>query len=237
MAKKDKYVWAIGYINKDLCLKIQWDLEKYPEFKNVEVCIPTVRVLNKKFKSRMVYDNIPLMLNYGFFKVTKKQILDMGFMNRLKEASVGLTGWLKNLANADKQSLKRLKKNIDESLPIAFTDSSFIERIKKLAELNDVYSPSELSKLAKHQTITLKVYPFDGMQAKVLEIDEDKRKVRVQLIDNVGTGFLDKHWLDFEHVFFTIYKSETDPTLSGLIYLEDIRIVNQNSKAFKDETS
>jgi transcription antitermination factor NusG len=202
----------------------------------VEVVIPTVRVLSKKYKSHPVYENIPIMMNYGFFKVTRKQIKDYSFMNKIKAATPCISGWLKNQANAPKS---KLKKNVDEAIPIAYAEKEFIKYVKDLAIKNDVYSPFELQKIAPGEIVTLKCYPFDNMEAKIISIDLDKRKVRVELIDAVGTGFgTGKLDLDFEHVFFTIYKSETDPdAMSRATYLEDLKTQNKNHKVFEDENS
>ena len=236
MAKRSKYVWAIAQVNKDYILLAEYDLQKHYDLKEVKAYIPTVRVLSKRHKTHPVYENIPIMLNYGFFRVTRKQIKDYAFMNKIKAATNCISGWLKNQANAPKS---KLKKSIDEAIPIAFTEQEFINHLEKLQKENDVYSPSELSKVSPGEIVTLKCYPFENMEARVISIDKIKKKVKVELVDAVGTGFgTGKLDLDFEHVFFTIYKSETDPdAMSKAVYFEDLKIKNKNHKSLKDEDS
>jgi transcription antitermination factor NusG len=236
MVKRSKYVWAIAQINKDHIMRAQHDLDKHYDLSKVEAFIPTVRVLSKRYKSHPVYENVPIMMNYGFFKVTRKQIKDYAFMNKIKAATTCISGWLKNPANAPKS---KLKKNVDEAIPIAFTEKDFIDYLTNLQLANDVYSPFELQKVAPGQIVTLKCYPFENMEAKIILINMEKKKVRVELVDAVGTGFsTGKLDLDFEHVFFTIYKSETDPdAMSKAVYIEDLKLQNKNHKTLKDEDS
>jgi transcription antitermination factor NusG len=234
--KKSKYVWAIGHINKDHIFRVESDLLKNPKFEKVEAYIPTIRVLSKRVSRHSVYDNIPIMMNYGFFKVTRKQVKDYAFMLELKESTPCLIGWLKNLADAKKS---KVKANQDEAIPIAFTERPFINRLEELQKINDIYSPHELKKRAIGEIIVLKCYPFENLEAKILGIDMDKRKVKVELLDAMGSGFATgKIDIDFEHVFFTIYKSEIDPDSLGKdTYLEDYKTANKNHQVFKDGTS
>jgi transcription antitermination factor NusG len=235
MAKRSKYVWAIGHIDKEHIFRVQSDIDRIGL--NVEAYIPTIRVLSKRHKSHSVYANIPLMMNYGFFKVLAKDIKNYEYMNRLRDCSPCIISWLKNTANAQRS---KLRKNLDEAIPIAYTHQPFITRLEELQRINDVYSPHELQQVSPGETLTLQCYPFEGMQAKVIKVDLDKRKVKVELLDALqSTFFKERIDLDFEHVFFTVYKSETDENslMKNVSYFEDFKERNKNHKSFKDANS
>lgn len=232
MAKKDKYTWVIALIDKDHLKICGWELESSNKFSNVEAFIPQARILEKKQKGKKVFRNVPLLFNYGFFKVPTKKLKNYKYLNELKDHVTCITGYLKNKANA---KTKYLKKGIDESLPFAIALPEQIAHLRKVEKANQIYTAKELSDVKEGDVIRLKGYPFDGMLAKVLKIDFKREKVKVKILEELCNETLFSTMeLEFENVFFSIYMADTEDKLMGHKSIDEIGSYNRSHNVFKD---
>lgn len=242
MAKKNnlitdnEHVWLVAYIDAKCLKNLEKELKRYPEYKEVEAYIPTVKILKKTFKKENFFEEVPLLFNYGFFKVPRKYAVYKDYLDQMQKNISCLYGWVRDAANTinekptlrvdgksvhDKRKVGKLdNKNktvqmIEEQDKFAFATASSkdIARLIKDSVGIGAHDKSEIEMLAKGSMITLRGYPFEGFQAEVVEVEHKTKKVKVKIhIINE----MREVKVSFDNVFFTIYHSSNhDDSLSG----------------------
>lgn len=198
-----KTAWLIAYINRDHISIAQDELKKYGH-KDVEAYIPTVRILTKKFKGKNHFEFVPLLFNYGFFKVPLEKAKNPDYLMELRHHITCIYAWVKDPINIQK-NLRKDNKSSSYALPAAAiaTDKE-VTRMIKASESMSIYCAEDLKRIKPGDHLKLEGYPFEGMPAEVISINHKKGDVKVRLdIENVVREVT----VSFENVFYTVYKN------------------------------
>jgi hypothetical protein len=228
MSRHEDYVWIVAYINRDYVETVETDLVKYG-FSAVKVFIPTIRVLKKQFKSRNIYEYVPLLFNYGFFNIPFNSACDPDFLKRLRDKIPVIYAWVKDplktlkttphLRMDNKSQLPEEPEEIQEvlmpilkkpelSTPIAIVTEQEISNLLKASEHLSVFSEDVADMLKEGQFITLKGYPYEGMPAEIVKIDKNHKKIKVKLLLEC---IITEATVHYENIFYTVYSDFTKP--------------------------
>lgn len=223
-----EYLWCIAYINKTFIHTIGRDLESFG-FSDIKFNIPTVRVLKKRFKGKNFYEEVPLLFNYGFFRIPLDKARDKDYLQRIKVAVNGIYNWLYRTQGSLPQVFDK------GPILVGSIKMSELAKLKRVALENSIYSSDEVDGLQAGKYIILRGYPFEGMEAEVLEVHPKKQCIKVNLVSG---GLLNAVTVHFSNVFYSIYSGCDDPTpsdntIEGLISKSR---VNQN-QVFIDNSS
>jgi transcription antitermination factor NusG len=219
MAKEITYVWLICYIDSENIETIEKDLNKKKIYKGIEHFVPLVKILSKKFKGKNIYDHIPLLFNYGFFKVPIEKATNKEFLSGMKSDIKGIYAWVKDGMRRDKESLYY-------RIPLAIATPEEIKNLIKSQLTNSIYSAEDLERVKEGQIVNLKGYPFENMDAEVLRIDFVKKEVKVSL--QMGNIFKEVI-VSFDNVFYSIYHGGYDETVFKEKSLDEIKERNNGS--------
>lgn len=242
--RNDPFVWIIAYIDSKFLSSVEKQLNKYPEYKDVSVYIPTVKILKKTFKKENHFEEVPLLFNYGFFKVPRIYAVYKDWLDNLQRNISCIYGWVKDSANII-ENKPRLRVDGKSALPlknvisIATASSVDIARLIKETANMGAHSADDISLLSVGSPIVLRGYPFEGVNATVIDIDHKKQKVNVsiQIFDQMK-----EVKVSFDNVFFTIYHSNKnyDDSLSSDASIEDLgdkKVFDKiQKKNWKDDT-
>jgi transcription antitermination factor NusG len=222
-----EYIWCIAYINRVFMETIIKDLVN-SGFGDVKVNIPTVRVLKKKFKGKEFYEEVPLLFNYGFFRLPIEGAMNKDYLMRMKAAVQGIYSWLYRSAGAlpatfedvHTQSLTSVAsgeeleietKRLVSPILVHTIRMKEIALLKRVALVSSIYSSDDVSALKEGTYIVLKGYPFDNIPAEVVSVHPTKEEVRVKLLveGNIGEAKV-----SFSNIFYSIYADPDEPTPS-----------------------
>lgn len=197
-----RFTWIVAYIDSTQLGTLDRDLLKY---ENVNYYIPMIRILKRNFKGRQVYSDIPLLFNYGFFRVPKKKSNQVEYLNKLKSSVGAIYAWV----------FDPCQKN---PFPVAKVTDQDIENLKETESSSKIFSDKDVLALEKGTIITLHGYPFDNLPAEILKINAKKREIKVNLLMGLTTREVK---VSFENVFYTIYKdfhqkNSGDKSLDGM---------------------
>lgn len=218
--KNDPNVWVIAYIDAKFIKNVVYELSKYPEYAEVEAYIPTVKILKKTFKKENIFEEVPLLFNYGFFKVPRKYAIYKNWLDNLQKNVSCIYGWVRDPANIwteapkmrlDNESVYHTEAN---RISAATASSADIGRLIKDTINLGAHSSEEISLLQEGQEIVLRGYPFEGVNARVLSINHKTEEVQVEIriFDQMRPALV-----SFDNVFFTIYHNTKnfDDALTG----------------------
>lgn len=233
MAKKDNHVWIISYINRDFISKVQDELNHYESLQGIEVYIPTIKLLKKKAKGKNEFQELPLLFNYGFFKVRYEDATNIDFLMAMRHRISCIYAWVKDPSKAVKTRPNLNVGNTEsrDALPAAAiaTDKEVSRMVKACKDLS-IFDKEEIDRIEIGSYITLEGYPFDGIDAKILSINHKRKEVKVEL--QLGELFREVR-VSFENVFYTVYKGFENKTRERSIEdMGDINIID--SLVFKN---
>lgn len=217
--KEQRYIWAIAYINRDFLNIVESELIRYDY--DIEIYIPTVKVIKKKFKGKNIFEFVPLLFNYGFFKISYQDACNPEYLLMLRNRISCIYGWVKDPAGNIKNnvSLRANNKETYNALPgSAFATDKEIAEMVKTSEHVNVYSADELSRFAPGDYINLKGYPFDNVPAEIIEINHGKKEIKVSLLLD---ALVKEVTVSFENVFYTVYQGY-DESLSTDINIDEV---------------
>lgn len=235
----ENYAWCIAYIDNSKVHILERDLKKSNQFSGIDVYLPTVRILKKQSKGKEIFNDVPLLLNYGFFKISLSWAMNQDLMQRLKDEITCISHWVKDPAKTpglrsgifkkkNKKKLRRAKVFSDKDVNIATCTQRDIDILIKVAKDESIYSSEEVSKMTKGTIITLMGYPFDGMEAVIIEVDKKRKKIWV----TINLAFKNENEIgqlievSFDNVFYTIYKGSYDENYNEETLLEDYQSKN-----------
>lgn len=235
MAKKTKviiYVWAIAYINHENIGRIDTELRNHQYTKQgITSYIPTIKLLKKKFKGKNQFDTLPLLFNYGFFRIPLSNACDADWLMEFKKNISGIYGWVKDplltpkdgkgipKKNGFEHAMKNIdfSTNLDLSIPLkyytqcALATNEEIENLIESEKLISLYNKSDIDSLEVGQLIRLRGYPFAGIDAEVIDINHKKEYIKVRLEGLEGN--IQTAEVSFANVLYTAYSGfETDLT-------------------------
>ena len=202
--KKREYVWCICHIDNKLYGSIEAELKK-AKYDDIKVYIPTLSILKKRSKGKDIYEDVPMLFSYGFIRMRKEKAFSRVFLHRLKKAIPGIHSWVKSPETMHPRKIKARIQNAedwDDFSIVATVTRKEIRRLKRISKENKVYSKYDIAQLTVGSYIVLRGYPFDGVQATVLEINLNTQNVKVKLFPNGGEIEI---WLPFENVLYSTY--------------------------------
>jgi len=218
------YIWVVAYISRDHIDRVEDDLLERG-FGSVRVYIPTVRILKKQFKNKNIYDYVPLLFNYGFFQLPYDKACDVEFLKKLREEIPAIYGWVNDPTKLikTKPNLRKDNKDTPEEEPepeptnedgikilqkkkqipkIATATEEEIVELLKSAENQSVFSDGLVEQVNVGDFLTLQGYPYDGMTAEIVEINTNKKTVKVRLLLET---MITTAMVSFENIFYTVY--------------------------------
>jgi len=198
------YCWVVAYIDTTFLSKVQKELDRYSEYAEVEAYIPTVKVLKKTFKKENHFEEVPLLFNYGFFKIPRKFAVHQNYLDQMQKNISCIFAWVKDPLKAIKS--QRDANAGDSHIPVATATPLEITQLIKAATSNSLHGSESINQLKPGMVITLRGYPWDGMQAEIKEIYHKKKKalVNVKIFDMNRPAVV-----SFDNIFFTIYHNES----------------------------
>ena len=227
-------VWGIirtGKIDQD---HINIDLEYLHEdiSNEIDICIPTVRLLKYQLHTKQVFYNKALLFNYGFIKVPLEIAYNFPTLQRIYTMCKSVNGFVWRNKQDLKQERLAMSKgfgvndmgemensiNPDDIKQVIFetVDSEEVDRLRDMALGLDVYH--SMDELSIGAYIILKGYPFANMVGKVLT--RGKKNIKVELLD---TGMI--VMVQAENIYYSPY-DETSPnkeiSFTELGYIPDV---------------
>lgn len=208
-----KKIWVIAYINREFIDIAKDEIKRY-KHDDIEVYIPTVRVLKKKFKNKNQFEFVPLLFNYGFFKIPYNKVMNPEYLSELRQQITCIYGWVKDPAKIqanNKSGLISDNSNFTDALPsVAIATDEEVTRLVQSSESMDIFDEKDLDRIKPGDVIKLNGYPFDDMLAEVISINPKKREVKVSLYMDL---VIKEITVSFENVYYSIYKNH-DESLS-----------------------
>jgi transcription antitermination factor NusG len=213
----ENYVWVICYVDITKIDSIEKNLgKKYRKYLNVEAFVPLVKILNKTFKRKDLYKEVPLLLNYGFFKVPEYFIYNDETLRLLKEDVEAIYQWVKDPAKESRRKRKKRK------MPtVALATQTEIEQLIVQSKKFSTYTPEQVDELQVGSIVTLRTYPFENMMVEILEIHKARKKVDVKIISDVKIH--SKVTISFDHLFYTIYHENSLVNSGKEVTIGDIK--------------
>lgn len=205
MKIKSSYVYAICRVDNKKFHTINQDLKKY-NFKGLKLIIPTLDVLRKTRGNKNHYETVPLLFNYGFIRMKRALAYDRPFLNDVCRKIPGIHSWVKSLEPMHRKRLKQRIDNaedFDDFSKVALIDKSEIKRLLELSKNNKIYSQEDITSLTLGEYITLRGYPYEGMEATLLEVNLNDLSVTVQIYPSEISSIVIE--LPFENVLYSIY--------------------------------
>lgn len=207
-------------INQDLVCK---------GYKNVKAYVPTVSILKSSRAGKDTYDEVPLLFNYGFIRMSTKKAYDRQYLRKLKRDIPGIMGWLYSLETMHNRK-KRIR--IDESE--LFDDFSMVASIskkqfkyyKELSKRNHIYSANDIVGLKIGDYITLRRYPFDGIGAIIEEVNLLTKEVTVKIFPGKNSLVLS---LPIDNILYSIYSDYDEDKLKTSNIEFDINQIPDNA--------
>lgn len=245
-------IWGIAYINKTYVSHIERDLERN-NYYNIGFAIPQIRIVEKRFKGKAHFREVPLLFNYGFFQLTLEESSNREYLEEIRKKVNGIYSWIYASTDTIKEKTKRFKKLDKEKYLLNHPDDEAlleyhphkplipkIEVVKEevvdyfmtLAEKCSVFSDNDIKNCKPGTLVTLQGYPFEGLNAEVLSVDEKREKVKVKIL--LADTLFREVTVDFENVFYTIYKDFEE---EGLNYVPIETIYNKNHERQSMETA
>lgn len=209
MGINSNHVWVIAYINRTHMSIVEQELTQW-EYKDVEAYIPTVKVLKKQFKGKQLFEMVPLLFNYGFFKIPYNDACNPEFLMTLRHRISCIYAWVKDPITTLSESprLRTDNGNFTNSIPKAATATDKeITHLVKASATNGIYTQDDLKQFKTGDYIKLEGYPFEGMPAEILKINHKRGEVKVKLMMD---EIVKEVTVSFENVFYTIYKDYSE---------------------------
>lgn len=215
--KKKPDVWLIAYINRSFIDIVKRELIQY-DYVGVEAYIPTVKVLRKTFKGQQLFEFVPLLFNYGFFKVPYELACCTESLSEMRNRITAIYAWVKDptdMMKYEDPGLTYGNSNFINAKPrAAIATDAEVARMVRAADMMSIHSAEDLARFKPGQYIKLEGYPFDDMPAEIITINLKKREVKVKLLIE---AIVKEITVSFDNVFYSIYKNydETDNTISS----------------------
>lgn len=220
---KEPSRWVICYINISLLHHLSMDLRKYPKYRVVEAYIPTVSILKKQLKGKSHYEKVPLMFNYGFFKVPKYFIPNPHFLYQMEKDVKCIFGWVKDpLLKYKKKPILEYGATLHNPENIAIASDDEMQELRNQERNQAIYSAQDIDTLYPGRLIILKKYPFENLPAEIVEIDRAKKEVKVKL--QLDTSLSEKPIkVSFDNIFYSVYLNYLDLEMKERS-IEDVKL-------------
>ena len=220
------FVYCIFYINRKYYKQINRDL-KIRGFQHIKAIVPEIKILKKSVKNKTFYEEVPVLFNYGFIKMPIDKAYSRQFLNKLKRAIPGIHNWLKSSESMFPKKKKRRIDNaedFDDFSKVATCTRKEVNRFKKIAKLNKLFSLEDILNIREGQYVQLKIYPYEGTEARVISINPETKMATLELYPNMGSFTVR---IPLDHVIYSVYKDyDPDTFVNPLIY-DDNRVTQE----------
>lgn len=211
---KTHTVYCIIYLENKYYHTINEELKEYG-YKRIRAIIPTVKIL-KHISSRRkpIYQEEPVLFNYGFLRMPSDKALDRDFLRKLQRRVRGIRGFLRNTETLHPRKKRARIDNLDiwdDFSLVATTPRNEVRRFIRIGHKNKRFSVGDMVSIKIGDYIILKGYPFDGVDATVLDISPNKKKVKLLLYPENGRMEI---WLPFDNVVYSVYQNYDPHKLS-----------------------
>ena len=210
MKNKASYVYCICRIDRKYWKDINDDL-KSRGYKRMKCFVPTVSIIRKTKQGRNTTEEVPMLFNYGFIRMSTKMAYNRQLLRELRRNIPGIHGWMLSL---ESMHPKRLRKRVDtedfdDFSKVAIISKEEYQYYRRLSKKNQVYSMEDIVKVPLGSFITLKGHPFSGLNAKLEDISYINRTAVVKIFPG-GESVLNLQ-LPLDNVLYTIYDNYEDP--------------------------
>ena len=172
MKKRIPYSYVIFYLERKYYHLIEKEL-KEKGYENIKVIIPTLDILKRTVKGKMVFESVPILFNYGFMRMPTENAFSRPFLNKLKRNISGIRTFLKSTETMHERKKKVRIDNaedFDDFSLVATCSRKDVRRFIRLAKANKKYSVDDLMNVKPGDYIVLKGYPYEGIDATVLDV-------------------------------------------------------------------
>lgn len=94
--KKSHRTYAIFYLENKYYRGINHKLEELGLSPKIKAIIPTLNILKRNSRGKMLFENVPILFNYGFMKMPVELAYSRTFLNTLRKKIPGIRSWLKD---------------------------------------------------------------------------------------------------------------------------------------------
>lgn len=199
-----KYVYCIFYIEGNKYKSINKHLLE-EGFTDLKAIIPSVSILKRTRKNTMVFEDKPILFNYGFIRMPRYKSFSRTFLNTVRRKIPGIRFWVKDTITLHPSKKRKRIDNVDDwddfSL-VATCSRKEVRRFIRIARDNKKYSIDDLVNLKIGDYVHLKGYPYEGVGATVTDINLKNRTVSVCMEVLYGTMSLT---LPFDNVLYSVY--------------------------------
>jgi len=144
-------------------------------------------------------------------KVPTDKIFDRQYMSNMKRSIPGIRGWLKNTETLHRGRGKRPRVDnldvFDDFSQVARVPRSEVRRFLAITRENSRLKFEDITALHRGDFITLRHYPYIGVDAIVKEIDWEGQRVRLLTYPQT---YKILSWLPIELVIYSVYE-DFDP--------------------------
>ena len=183
-ARSSSVVYCIFYIERDYYTTINQELEENGYGKKLRAIVPTVRILRKVVHGREVYEEVPILFNYAFMRMPRELAYSREFMNKLKKQISGIRGWLRSPESLHPKKIKKRIDNIDifdDFSLVATATKKEVRHFQRLSRQNKRFSVQDIMNIKVGDYIVLKGYPYDGIDATVVNVNHTTKMVKLLL--------------------------------------------------------
>lgn len=222
MKKHTHFVYCICYIEFKYFKNINRDLE-IRGYDKVKAIIPTVSILKKTVKNKSVYEEVPILFNYGFIKMPAEKAFSREYLNKVKKDIPGIRGWVKSVETLHPRKKKLRIDNMDifdDFSIVAVATRKEVRYFRRLSKQNKRFSLEDLS-LKIGDYLVLRGYPFDGVDATIMDINYIKGTVKLLLYPENGKMEIN---LPFDNVIYSVYQNYDPDKL--MVDSKDYEVVN-----------
>lgn len=210
------YSYCIFYLENKYFMDINKDL-KDCGYHHIKAIIPTVRFIKKKSSRGVdVYQEEPILFNYGFMRMPTSLAYNRVFLNRLKRLIPGVRGWLRDSEPLHRKRGKKRRvenaEDFDDFSKVAMVPRKIVRDFIKLAKINSHLDYDDIVSLHPGNYIRLSCYPYIGADAIVEEVNTNDNKIRLHLYPNKYKDKM-KVWLPLDMVAYNVYQ-DYNPRIS-----------------------
>lgn len=227
------YVYCICRLDKKYFKGLNRDLQSRG-YKKIKAIVPSIRLLRSTKKGKNNFTEVPLLFNFGFIRMKSDKAFDRNFLNKLRREIPGIHGWVRSL---DYMHPKKKKLRIDNAEDwddfsiVATVTRDQVRYYKRIAKQNRIYSMEDAASIQIGSFLSLRGYPFDGLDARVEDFNLTTKIVTLTLFPEKG-GIVIR--VPMDNVLYSIYEdydedrmdSYNEYDFSGMSSEEDPRITH-----------
>lgn len=191
--------------------------------------------MRKSKNKKNIYEEIPMLFNYGFVRMKTDLAFNRNFLNQLKRDIPGILSFMKSLSTMHPKRLKRRVDNaedFDDFSKVAVITKEQYRYYKRLSKQNRIFSLSDIMPEVG-DFVTLKKYPFEGLIAKIIDFNFNNHTVIVEIYPGMGSVL--SLQLPFENVVYTIYEDFDESNLMTDDTRIDIDTLPEDEEPFEFE--